>query len=165
VLREEEGSFLMKESHHGEIRELERDEAEHFLKKHVLGRLVLCLDNEPYIIPISYIYRYGKIYLHMAKTGKKVDFIQRNNRACFEVDDWGENGWLSVICYGKISLHDDFETKKICFEILTEMAKGNQKISEERIKHMDVYIGIMEIEQMTGRIGRMGKPTALAREV
>ena len=155
----------MKESHHGEIRELERDETEHFLKKHLLGRLGLCLDNEPYIVPISYIYHDGKIYLHMAKTGKKVEFIQRNNRACFEVDEWGEKGWLSVICYGKISLHDDFETKKKGFEILTEVAKGDQKISEERIKNMDVYIGVMEIEQMTGRSGRMGKPTAVSREV
>ena len=101
----------------------------------------------------------------MAKTGKKVEFIQQNNRACFEVDEWGEKGWLSVICYGKISLRDDFETKKRVFEVLTEVAKGDQKISEERIKNMDVYIGVMEIEQMTGRSGRMAKPMVVAGEV
>ena len=155
----------MKESHHGEIGELEREETERFLKNHLLGRLGLCIDNEPYVVPISYVYHDGKIYFHMAVRGKKIEFIQRNNRACFEVDEWGEKGWLSVICYGKISLHDDFETKKRVFEILTKMAKGDQKIPEERIKNMDAYIGVMEIERMTGRSGHMAKPMVAGREV
>ena len=155
----------MKESHHSEIRELERDEMERLLKSNLLGRLSLCLGNKPYIVPISYIYQDGKIYLHMAKRGRKVEFIQRNNQACFEVDEWGEKGWLSVICYGKVSLYDDFETKKRGLEMLTKVAHVDQKIPEERIKNMDVYIGVMEIEQMTGRSGRMGKPTMIAREV
>ncbi|MBE9482347.1 MAG: pyridoxamine 5'-phosphate oxidase family protein [Chloroflexi bacterium] len=155
----------MKESHHSEIRELDRDEAERFLKNQLLGRLSLCLGNEPYIVPISYIYHDGKIYIHMAKRGKKVELIQQNNRACFEVDEWGENGWLSVICYGKIYLHDDFETKKRGFKMLAKVAYGGREIPEERIKNMDVYIGVMEIEQMTGRSGQMKKPTVVAEEV
>ena len=155
----------MKESHHGGVREVERDEAERFLKNHLLGRLSLCLGREPYVVPIFYAYHDGKIYLHMAKSGKKVEFIQGNNQACFEVDEWGEKGWFSVICDGEISLHDDFETKKRGFEILTKATHVDQKIPEEGIKNMDAYIGIMEIEQMTGRSGQMGKPTVVAREV
>ena len=155
----------MKESHHSVIRELGRDETEYFLKTNLLGRLSLCSGNEPYIVPISYIYHDSKIYIHMAKGGKKVEFIQRNNRVCFEVDEWGENGWLSVICYGKINLYDDFETKKRGFEILAKVANISPKIPEERIKNMDVYIGVMEIEQMTGRSGQMKKPIVVAEEV
>jgi len=101
----------------------------------------------------------------MARRGKKVELIQRNDRVCFEVDEWGEKGWLSVICYGKINLYDDFETKKRGFEILAKVAYGSRGIPEERIKNMDVYIGVMEIEQMTGGSGQMKKPTAVAREV
>jgi len=155
----------MRESPHGEIKELSRDDIEYLLKNNLLGRLSLCCGNEPYVVPIFYVYHDGKIYLHMAKEGKKVEFIQRNNRACFEVDEWREKGWTSVICYGKISLHDDFEMKKRAFEVLTEVAKGDQKISEERIKSMDVYIGVMEIEQVTGRRGRMRKPSLMSKEV
>jgi len=55
--------------------------------------------------------------------------------------------------------------KKRVFEVLTGVAKSNQKISDERIKSMDVYIGVMEIEQMTGRSGRLGKPDLMPREV
>ncbi|MCD6299718.1 MAG: pyridoxamine 5'-phosphate oxidase family protein [Dehalococcoidales bacterium] len=150
----------MKESHHGEIRELTRDEIEHFLKQNMLGRLGLCLGNVPYVVPISYVCHNHKIYLHMATKGQKVEFIQQNNQACFEVDAWGETGWLSVICYGRVSLHNDFETKKIWFEALNEVYHGGQEIPDERIKNMNAYIGVMEIEQMTGRAGRMVKPTA-----
>jgi len=155
----------MRESHHGEIKELSKDEIEHLLRNNLLGRLSLCFNNEPYVVPIFYAYHDGKIYLHMAKRGKKIKFISRNNRACFEVDEWGEKGWASAICYGRISLHDDFDTKKRVFEVLTEVTKGNQKISEERVKSMDVYIGVMEIEQMTGRIGQMRKPDLIPKEV
>lgn len=155
----------MKERHHAEIAELKPHEMEHFLKNHLLGRLSLCFENEPYIVPISYIYREGRIYLHMAKRGKKIEFMQRNKKACFEVDEWGKEGWKSVICYGKISLHDDFETKKKGFEMLSEVAYGSQRITEERIRNMDVYIGVMEVEEMTGRSGKMGKPDLVSREV
>ena len=149
----------MKESHHGEIRELTRDEIERFLKKNMLGRLGLCLGNVPYVIPISYVCHDNKIYLHMAREGQKVEFIQQNNQACFEVDEWGETGWLSVICYGKVSLHNDFETKKMWFGALNAVYHGRQEIPDERIKNMNAYIGVMEIERMTGRVGRMTKPT------
>ncbi len=148
----------MKESHHGEIRELTRDEIERFLKEHMLGRLSLCLGNVPYIVPISYVYHDNKIYFHMATKGKKVEFIQGNSQACFEVDEWGETGWLSVICYGTVSLHNDFETKKMWFEALNEIYHGGQEIPDERIKNMNAYIGVMEIEKVTGRSGQMEKP-------
>ena len=155
----------MRESYHGETKELSRDEIEYLLENNLLGRLSLCVDSEPYVVPIFYVYHDGKIYLHTAKKGKKIEFLLRNNRACFEVDEWGEKGWSSVICCGKISLHDDFEMRKRAFELLTQVTKGDQKISEERIKIMDIYIGVMEIEQMTGRSGRMRKPNLMHKEV
>jgi len=155
----------MRGSYHGEIQKLSNDEIRRLLKNNLLGRLSLCFNNEPYVVPIFYVYHDGKIYLHTAKRGKKIEFILRNNRACFEVDEWGGKGWTSVICYGKISFHEDFEMKKRVFEVLTGVAKSNQKISDERIKSMDVYIGVMEIEQMTGRSGRLGKPDLMPREV
>jgi nitroimidazol reductase NimA-like FMN-containing flavoprotein (pyridoxamine 5'-phosphate oxidase superfamily) len=155
----------MRESHHGKIRELSKAEIEHILRNNLLGRLSLCSDNEPYIVPIFYVYHEGKIYLHMAKKGKKLEFIFRNNRACFEVDEWAEKGWASAVCCGKISLYDDSATKKRVFEVLTLTTESNQKTSAEQIKSMDVYVGVMEIEQMTGRTGQMRKPDLIPEEI
>ena len=155
----------MEGSRHNKISELTRSQMERFLRQNTLGRLGLCFDDVPYVVPVSYIYHDSKIYFHTTTKGKKMEFIQRNNQTCFEVDGWDETGWLSVICYGKVSLHDDFETKKKAFEILSEFYQTGRTIPDERIKSMNVYIGVVEIEQMTGRKGQMAKPAPGTQEV
>jgi len=130
---------------HRQWRELTQDEMERFLKEHSHGRLGLCVEDEPYVVPVAYKCDEGKIYFHSEKEGKKVDFIRKNNRVCFEVDEWLQ-GWASVMCYGHVALRDDFETKEKCFQLLM-----GQELPEERIRNTNVYIGIIEIEEMTGR--------------
>ncbi|MGB2855825.1 MAG: pyridoxamine 5'-phosphate oxidase family protein [Dehalococcoidia bacterium] len=126
-------------------RELTKEEIEHLLTKHSHGRLGLCVENEPYIVPVAYKYFEGAIYFHSAKRGKKLDFIKKNNRVCFEIDEW-QKAWASVICSGRAALHDDFESKRKGFELLAQQA-----MPEERIRSADAYIGTIDIEQMTGR--------------
>jgi nitroimidazol reductase NimA-like FMN-containing flavoprotein (pyridoxamine 5'-phosphate oxidase superfamily) len=53
-------------------------------------RLGLSENNYPYVIPINYGYTYENetltLYFHGAIEGKKIDIIQKNNNACFEID-------------------------------------------------------------------------------
>ena len=130
---------------HQQARELSRDEIERFLKEHSYGRLGLAFQNEPYVVPVAYGYNQGKIYFHSARQGKKLDLMKRNNSVCFEVDEW-QKGWASVICYGRVSLREDVEAKKECFELLT-----GQQLNEEHLQNMKVCVGIIEIEEVTGR--------------
>ena len=52
--------------------------------------LGLCVDNEPYVVPMNYGYTMedGKLvlYLHCATQGKKLDMIRANPRVFFELD-------------------------------------------------------------------------------
>lgn len=130
---------------HQQSRALSQDEMERFVKGHSYGRLGLCLEDEPYVVPVAYGYEQGKIYFHSASQGKKLDFIRKNDRVCFQVDEW-QKGWASVICYGKAVLREDAEAKKKCFEILTR-----QELSEEHLQNVKACIGIIQIEEMTGR--------------
>jgi hypothetical protein len=130
---------------HQESGALSQDEMERFLKEHSYGRLGLCLGNEPYVVPVAYGYTQATIYFHSARQGKKLDFIKKNNRVCFQVDEW-QKGWSSVICYGTASLTEDVEAKKRCFELLT-----GQELSEEHLQNVKSCIGIIQIEGMTGR--------------
>jgi len=130
---------------HQQSRALSQDEMERFVKEHSYGRLGLCFENEPYVVPVAYGYEQGRIYFHSARQGKKLDFIRKNNRVCFQVDEW-QKGWASVICYGKASLREDAEAKKKCFQILTR-----QELSEEHLQNVNACIGIIQIEEMTGR--------------
>ena len=52
--------------------------------------LGLCVDNEPYVVPMNYGYAMeaGRlvIYLHSALQGRKLDMIRSNPRVFFELD-------------------------------------------------------------------------------
>ena len=89
----------MNEAMHQQARVMGPDEMQRLLKKCSHGRLGLAFQNEPYVVPVSYGYDQGRIFFHSAKQGKKVDFMRRNNKVCFEVDEY-QKGWASVLCYG-----------------------------------------------------------------
>ena len=52
--------------------------------------LGLCVDNEPYVVPMNYGYTVEEgrlvLYLHSAMKGKKLDMIRANPRVFFELD-------------------------------------------------------------------------------
>ena len=52
--------------------------------------LGLCVDNEPYVVPMNYGYcledGHLTLYLHSAVHGKKLDMIRANSRVFFEMD-------------------------------------------------------------------------------
>ena len=52
--------------------------------------LGLCVDNEPYVVPMNYGYTMEDgnlvLYLHCATRGKKLDMIRANPRVFFEMD-------------------------------------------------------------------------------
>lgn len=126
-------------------RELTKEETEGLLQKHSHGRLGICIEGEPYVVPVAYKYNEGAIYFHSPKRGRKLDAMKRNNRVCFEIDEW-QKAWASVICYGHVTLKDDFKAKRKGLELLAQQA-----IPNERIESASVYIGIIDISEMTGR--------------
>lgn len=78
-------------------------------------RLGLYGEDFPYVVPLSYGYAVenGKIifYFHCATEGKKIDLIERDNRACAELDimngyvDTGHTltaDYESVMCFGRV---------------------------------------------------------------
>jgi nitroimidazol reductase NimA-like FMN-containing flavoprotein (pyridoxamine 5'-phosphate oxidase superfamily) len=61
-------------------------EVEAFLREAEVGRLGTCVDGRPYVVPLSFAYREGRILFHGATEGRKMREIERNPRVCFEVD-------------------------------------------------------------------------------
>ncbi|MEA3298317.1 MAG: pyridoxamine 5'-phosphate oxidase family protein [Chloroflexota bacterium] len=133
---------------HQQWQEFSREESEHLLEKCSEGRLGLCYDGEPYVVPVAYKYYQGRIYFHSFKQGRKVDLIKKNSRVCFEVDESHDVYWASVMCYGNIELHDDVDSKRECFKLLTGMV-----MDDARLARVDVYVGIIDVQEMTGRSG------------
>lgn len=128
-----------------EWRELTREEIERLLGKHSHGRLGLCADGQPYVVPVAYKYREGAVYFHTPKKGKKVDLLRNSSMVCFEIDEW-QKGWASVICYGRVALSDDFEAKRKGLELL-----AGENLPDDVVRAAAVYIGAIDISDITGR--------------
>ena len=105
---------------------LSQKEVEGILHKGTSGVLALLGDNDyPYAVPISYVYDNGKVYFHSAKSGHKIDAIQRTAKASFCVIDKDlvvpeeyTTYFRSVIAFGKIRVIEDDREKRAAIEKL-----------------------------------------------
>lgn len=120
------------------------------------GRLALSMYDSPYVIPMSYVFSQGKIYLHSRDRGKKFEFVSKNPRICFEVDRVEKDCWSSVLVFGKASLSSDLEAKKRMFDAFTGkdmQGHGGKQFRREDLEKMPLTIWEIEIEEISGREG------------
>jgi len=64
---------------------LDRPEIERILLEEEVGYLALAADRQPYCVPLSYAFLDGRIVIHCAPDGRKLDEIRANPRCCFAV--------------------------------------------------------------------------------
>ena len=82
-------------------------------------------DGYPYAVPMSYVYDGAKLYFHCAKSGHKLDAIQRNCKASFCVIDQDQivpeeytSHFRSVIVFGAMRILEDDGEKRAAIEAL-----------------------------------------------
>ena len=117
---------------------LSSEEISAVLNKGTSGVLALSGDNDyPYAVPISYVYDGEKLYFHCAKSGHKLNAVQRNAKASFCVIDQDKiipeeytSYFRSVIVFGRIQVIKDEDKKRQAIEKLA--VKYAPQDSEER---------------------------------
>ncbi|WP_235828159.1 pyridoxamine 5'-phosphate oxidase family protein [Brevibacillus migulae] len=68
--------------------------------------------QQPYVVPLNYVWYRNAIYFHGADTGRKCDIIQQNARVCFTVsEEYGtiadpvpastDTAYMSVMIFGQ----------------------------------------------------------------
>ncbi|HEU0113458.1 MAG TPA: pyridoxamine 5'-phosphate oxidase family protein [Thermomicrobiales bacterium] len=73
------------------------DAIEAVLRRHHVGRLACVVDDQPYVVPITYTYADGVIYGHSGP-GAKLTALRADPRVAFEVDErWETDSWRSVV--------------------------------------------------------------------
>ncbi|HOL17197.1 MAG TPA: pyridoxamine 5'-phosphate oxidase family protein [Bacillota bacterium] len=121
-------------------RELLAEEIEQILNQSEVGRLGLCRDARPYVVPLCYYYNGKAIYFHGAPRGRKVDCIKDGGRACFLVDHFmevqkSENpckfnvAFKSVMVEGPVTLVEDEEEKVAALQGLAARYGGPEAAS------------------------------------
>ena len=130
-------------------------------------RLGLSDNNYPYVIPLNYGYTFENeklsLYFHSAKEGKKIEIIQKNNNACFEVDCDGKliegekacnysYEFKSIIGTGKIIFLETSGEKTAGLNILMKHQTGKEithNFTEDELSNICVYK--MTVEEFTGK--------------
>jgi nitroimidazol reductase NimA-like FMN-containing flavoprotein (pyridoxamine 5'-phosphate oxidase superfamily) len=134
------------------------------LDRALVGRIGTSLKDQPYIVPVNFLYSEGKIYFHSASKGQMYEYITANPQVCFEVDEIGKTipnidpckfsfTYKSVIAFGKVSFIQDPAEK---VTVLTKLVEkyDTEKMVEEVVtadKLGDVAVGEITIERMTGK--------------
>ena len=66
-------------------KKLTQAECDAMLRDNIIGTLYLSEDGCPYAIQFEYLYRDGAFYMGTYLTGRKIDCLEKNNRAVFTV--------------------------------------------------------------------------------
>lgn len=82
------------------IQVMTETECLNILARSRLGRLGCARENQPYVVPIYFVYE--KPYLYGFTTpGQKVEWMRSNPLVCVEVDEIvDDTHWLSIILFG-----------------------------------------------------------------
>jgi len=127
------------------------------------GALALAGDGGyPYAVPISYVYDGNRLYFHCARSGHKLDAIQREERASFCVIDRDDvvpeeytTYFRSVIAFGRIRILEDEGEKRAAIEKLAlRYAPEDSPERRERAIQRDwapLCLLEMSIEHLTGK--------------
>ena len=142
--------------------QLSNEECVDILTRATSGVLSLLGDGGyPYGVPVSYVYADGKIFLHSAVEGHKVDAMRNNAKCSFcvvEQDDVRPleftTYFRSVIAFGKITVVEDDNEKLSALQMLGRRYSPNE---EERLTHEieksfgHLLVLRIDIEHMTGK--------------
>ena len=141
----------------------DRREMEDILERASVGRLGLISDEEPYVVPVNFVYHDGCIYFHTGLEGRKIESIERNPHVCFEVDEQVEIivneqaclstvYYYSVIAWGKARLLEETGDKMRALELLVAKYAAGKKC-EPVPEHALPIVNVCEIraEKMTAK--------------
>lgn len=142
---------------------LSEDQVSLVLQRGTSGVLALSGDDGyPYAVPISYVYDGESIYFHCAKSGHKLDAIQRSGKASFCVIDQDQivpekytSYFRSVIVFGRIEVIEDEREKRAAIEKLAvkyapeDTASGRSAAIDQGWAPLCVLK--MRIDHMTGK--------------
>jgi hypothetical protein len=139
----------------------DRAEIEAILHEAMVCRIGLADGGEPYVVPVSFGYEDGALYIHSAPEGKKIALLEKNPRCCFEVDicdqvipadrpcSWGMR-YRSVIGWGRAAVLNDPEKKRHGLNcIMHHYDGGTHEFSEQDSRSVTVIR--IAIESMTGK--------------
>lgn len=145
--------------------ELSQKEAEEILKTATHG--VLAVTGEggyPYAVPMSFVFADGKIYLHSATEGRKIEAIKRSEKVSFcvvaedrVIPEKYTTAYKSAIVFGRARIVLGDEAERLIRPLGEKYnPKAAGKSLDEEIAGAKGRFAIIEItpEKISGKIGK-----------
>jgi nitroimidazol reductase NimA-like FMN-containing flavoprotein (pyridoxamine 5'-phosphate oxidase superfamily) len=117
----------------------------------------------PYVVPLHFVHKRGRIYIHSAAVGRKIAMLAENSRVCVEIDeflglktadkacDYGTR-FRSLIAFGRARIVAEPEKKLRALELLMKKYSGRSfKFAEREIGKVTIIE--IRIEEITGKQG------------
>lgn len=135
---------------------------EYILNSSPVCRLGFVEGEYAYIVPVNYAHSDGYLYIHSARTGKKIELIEKNPKVSFEIEDVYEIipadkpcGWTtkyrSVMGTGTIRIEQDLQMKKKGLDLIMAKYGAPQPYSYDE-KNLDrMVILVVKIETVSGK--------------
>ena len=148
------------------VRWMSENDACEFLVGQAEGRLATCNGaGEPYITPLNYLYREGKLYFHSRLIGKKLDNIAENSRVCFEASAVEKitvsndrpcacsTRYTSVLAFGAARLISDEAEKTVLLNLLVKKYAGGKVFEPVEERHAaDCAVVEIRIDEISGKM-------------
>ena len=125
------------------------------------------IDNEglPYVIPLNFGYTDGRLYIHCAPEGKKIDIWNHNPKVCiafstdYEMRIQNEKvacsysmKYRSVLVHGEVSPIIEFDSKIRVLNFVMEKYAGKSDYSYSKPAVENVKVFEIKIDKVEGRV-------------
>jgi len=79
------------------VHEMSKAECNNALWRATYGRLACAHDNQPYVLPLNFVFDENSHLYGFTTLGQKVEWMRSNPLVCFEIDEVkNHNDWSSV---------------------------------------------------------------------
>jgi uncharacterized protein len=79
---------------------ISQQECSDMLKRVSIGRLACSLNDQPYVVPVTFSYEPNSLYI-FSTVGKKIKWMRQNPKVSLQADEIGNgSNWTSVIVTG-----------------------------------------------------------------
>jgi len=83
------------------LTKISKEECRDFLTRLGFGRLACAHNQQPYVIPIYFVYKADRLY-GFATMGQKIEWMRLNPLVCVEADEVrSSDEWTSVVARGR----------------------------------------------------------------
>ena len=135
---------------------------EEILERAQVCRLGLVDGDEAYIVPVSYAWHKGVIYIHSAPEGRKMDLLRKHGRVSFEIElesavvreavpcRWTAR-YRSVMGTGTVTIHEEEAEKKAGLDLIMRKYGHTGKPRYGKTDLAVMVLLRLKIETLTGK--------------